>query len=115
MTRLFLALVTAALVANTAFAGDSRTERVQFHKGASSATIEGRINGYDSVDYLLGARGGQSMSISMASDNGSNYFNIIPPGKGDMVSTRRPRFRTACDNAQDFSLNRSKIASRPTP
>jgi hypothetical protein len=83
MTRLFLALAAGFLVANTALADDIRTERVQFHKGASSATVEGQIKGRESVDYLLGAREGQSMNVSMATDNRSSYFNIIAPGKAN--------------------------------
>ena len=83
MTRLFLSLAAAVLVANNALAGDIRTERVQFHKGASSATVEGHIKGRESIDYVLGAREGQSMNVSMATDNASSYFNIIPPGKAD--------------------------------
>ena len=33
------------------------------------------------IGYLLGARHGQSMNVSMATDNGANTFNIIAPGK----------------------------------
>jgi hypothetical protein len=54
---------------------------VHFAKGANSATIEGRIQGDMTIDYLLGAKQGQSMNVSMATDNGANYFNIIAPGK----------------------------------
>jgi hypothetical protein len=56
---------------------------VHFAKGANSATIEGRIQGDMTIGYLLGARQGQSMNVSMASDNGANTFNIIAPGEGD--------------------------------
>jgi hypothetical protein len=56
---------------------------VQFAKGANSATVQGTIKGYETVDYLLGARKGQSMNVSLATDNGANYFNIIAPGKAD--------------------------------
>jgi len=83
MTRLFFALVAAVLVASTALADDIRTERVQFHKGANSATVHGTIKGRETVDYVLGARKGQSMNVSMATNNGANYFNIIEPGKAD--------------------------------
>jgi hypothetical protein len=83
MTRLSFSLVAAVLVASTALAADIRTERVQFHKGANSTTVHGTIKGYESVDYVLGARKGQSMNVSMATDNGANYFNIIEPGKAD--------------------------------
>jgi len=83
MTRLFFSLVAAVLVASTALAGDIRTERVHFHKGANSATMQGTLKGYETVDYLLGARKGQSMNVSLSTDNGANYFNIIAPGKAD--------------------------------
>jgi hypothetical protein len=56
---------------------------VHFAKGANSATIEGRIQGDMTIDYVLGARQGQSMNVSMATDNGANYFNIIAPGRSN--------------------------------
>jgi hypothetical protein len=43
--------------------------------------IEGSIKGYETFDYVQGAKEGQSMNVSMATDNGANYFNIIAPGK----------------------------------
>ncbi|MGF1527635.1 MAG: SH3 domain-containing protein [Candidatus Competibacterales bacterium] len=61
------------------------TVRVQFEPGAESAVVEDSITGYESVDYLLGAQAGQYANISMASDNGSNYFNIIPPGEENVA------------------------------
>ena len=72
MTRLFFSLVAAVLLASTALADDIRTERVEFHKGANSATVEGTIKGYETVDYLLGARKGQSMNVSLSTDHGAN-------------------------------------------
>ncbi len=60
-----------------------RTERVQFAPGATSATVEDRIVGYEGVDYVLNAQAGQYANISMATDNGANYFNILPPGSND--------------------------------
>jgi hypothetical protein len=81
MTAMTRILMAGLLVSATAVASDIHTERVQFAKGANSATIEGRIQGYKSVDYVLGAKQGQSMNVSMGTDNGANYFNIIAPGK----------------------------------
>lgn len=60
-----------------------RTQRVQFAPGATSATVEDRIVGYEGVDYVLNAQAGQYANISMATDNGANYFNILPPGSND--------------------------------
>lgn len=64
---------------------DIRTERVQFERGANSAVIEDSIAGYDIVDYVLGAREGQYMNVSMATDNGGNYFNILAPGEDEVA------------------------------
>ncbi|MCF2514060.1 hypothetical protein LVY65_03105 [Sphingomonas sp. G124] len=57
-----------------------RTERVTFAKGASSKTVKGSIKGYDYVDYVINARGGQQMAVKLTTNRGSNYFNIMPKG-----------------------------------
>lgn len=60
-----------------------RTQRVQFQPGTNGTTIEDTIVGYEGVDYVLNAQAGQYANISMATDNGANYFNILPPGSND--------------------------------
>jgi hypothetical protein len=35
------------------------------------------------VDYVLGARAGQKMNVSLATNNGANYFNVLPPDSND--------------------------------
>jgi hypothetical protein len=72
--------VAAAIVAGRADALDEvRQERVQFEPGASSAVIAGEITGYEGIDYLLGARAGQTMRVTMTTDHAASYFNVIPP------------------------------------
>jgi hypothetical protein len=87
--RLLAAFLLPFLVmhlASAAFAGsDIRTERVQFERGANSAVIEGSITGYETVDYLLRASKGQYLNVSMATDNGGNYFNILLPGETEVA------------------------------
>jgi hypothetical protein len=104
-----LLLTTALLLlATPAFADDIRTERVQFHRGANSATVEGSIKGYEGVDYVLGAKAGQSMNVSMATDNGANYFNIIAPGKADEAmfigSTSGKQFEGVLPASGDYTV-----------
>ncbi len=78
--------VLALLAVSSAFAAnDSRTVPVHFKPGANSAVVEGRIKGYATVDYVLEARKGQSMNVSMATKNPSAYFNILPPGSNDVA------------------------------
>jgi hypothetical protein len=81
-----LATVLVPLAAHPVLAqSDVRTERVGFERGANSTFVEDSITGYETVDYVLGAREGQYPNISMATDNGANYFNIIPPGEADVA------------------------------
>ncbi|WP_330961235.1 hypothetical protein [Photobacterium sp. 53610] len=75
---LFLLMTTM-----TAAADDIRTERVQFQKGATSAVVEDSIQGYEVVDYVLNAREGQTMNVSMATKNTATYFNIMAPGENE--------------------------------
>jgi hypothetical protein len=86
MTWLVLTVVASLTLGHgSTTAADIRKERVSFAPGATSATVQGTIKGYQAVDYLLGARQGQSMTVSMASDNAANYFNILAPGEKDVA------------------------------
>ncbi|MGD9603218.1 MAG: hypothetical protein AB7V59_15520 [Gammaproteobacteria bacterium] len=70
------------LSAPTVFAADDiRVERVQFKKGASGAVIEASIKGYETVDYVLGARAGQTMTVTLDTRHGATYFNLLAPGE----------------------------------
>lgn len=62
-----------------------RTQRVQFKPGATSATVQGSIRGYQIVDYVLNARQGQYMNVSMATNNNASYFNILAPGETEVA------------------------------
>ncbi|MBZ2210029.1 hypothetical protein [Massilia soli] len=86
LARRFWILAGALLVMGSGFAADqTRTERVQFKRGSNSATVESRIKGYESVDYLLGARAGQHMNVSMTTKHGATYFNILAPGETEVA------------------------------
>lgn len=74
------ALFVAAPTPSSAQGRDIRKERVHFAAGATSATLEGTIKGYDVIDYVLGAKAGQPISVDMTTSNLSSYFNLLPPG-----------------------------------
>ena len=82
-TPLLIAAIVTFVVSPTLARDDIRTEQVHFKRGASSATINGKIKGYEVVDYVLEASKGQQMNVSMATDNGANYFNILAPGENE--------------------------------
>lgn len=59
--------------------------RVQFQPGATGTTLNGTIVGNEYRDYVLGARAGQTMVVSLdvtaTNGNGSAFFNILPAGQ----------------------------------
>jgi hypothetical protein len=69
-----------------ASAADSiETRPVRFAKGASSATVKGSLKGYQTIDYTLRAKAGQTMSVKLQTSNGAHYFNVLPPGSNDVA------------------------------
>jgi hypothetical protein len=81
-----LAAMLLAGTANAATAQEvraERAERVQFARGASSATVRGRIEGYRMVDYLVNARAGQRMTVRLDTRGRFTYFVVRAPGSED--------------------------------
>jgi hypothetical protein len=101
-----LALVFLLSGATARGEGDIRTQRVQFARGAASATVKGSIKGYEIVDYLLGAAKGQYMNVSMATDNTASYFNVMAPGETEVAffngSTSGSRFEGELPASGDY-------------
>ena len=86
MLKTFASFAMALALTSPAAAQDhSRTERVQFARGASSATLQGSLHGYDTVDYVLGARAGQTLSVRLQPTNASAYFNITKQGADEAL------------------------------
>ncbi len=62
------------LVASQAAMAQKR-KRITFKRGASSATVSGRISGDGYLEYLMNGRAGQLMSIDVTSGNGKVIVN----------------------------------------
>ncbi|WP_206069581.1 hypothetical protein [Novosphingobium olei] len=74
-------LIGAALVAvlaGTAPALAQASQVIAFAKGNDNASVKGAIVGDTYKDYLISARGGQKMGVSLITK--AAYFNIMPPG-----------------------------------
>ena len=95
MRRRHIVALAVAPLAGTAAAQAPRQERVRFAPGTNGATLRRRITGDETIDYLVGARAGQTMSVVMRSSNRSAYFNVNPPGSDEAIfigSTSGDRF-----------------------
>lgn len=79
-----LILTAVALTLATVPASAQMSSQVQFEAGNDNAALNGTITGQEYRDYVLRARGGQTMSVALTVDstngNGTAYFNILPPG-----------------------------------
>ena len=75
----------ALLLAGLAHPASAQSrERVKFAKGNDNTSVNGKVTGAGYHDYLLGAKAGQTMAVSLITD-GSAYFNILPPGSTDVA------------------------------
>lgn len=58
---------------------------IRFKPGATSTTINGTVRGDEYIDYVVNARGGQAMVVSLGvtgtNGHGSAFFNILPAGQ----------------------------------
>jgi len=81
MKNSIITIFACLVIAMVSLADETpRTERVQFEKGKSEATIKSKIRGYEEADYLLWAGAGQTMDISLVTSHSATYFNVFAPG-----------------------------------
>ncbi|MFZ4286825.1 g-type lysozyme inhibitor [Variovorax sp. HJSM1_2] len=73
---LALTCIPSAVLAQEA----PRVVPVHFAKGASSTSLKGTVKGYESVDYRLSAKSGQTLTVTLKASNTSTYFNLMAPG-----------------------------------
>ena len=71
--------------ASPSFADAIETKPLQFAKGTSAATVKGTLKGDQTIDYTVRARAGQTMTVTLQTGNGANYFNVLPPGSDDVA------------------------------
>ena len=64
-----------------------RDETLTFPEGATSATLQDKLKGYQIVNYLLDAKAGQSLTVQLETDNPSNFFNLLPPDSEEAIFT----------------------------
>ena len=82
LTAVFL--IALGLLASANQVAAQARVRVRFGRGASSATLRGRINGYKYVDYIIGARAGQTLSVKLQT-GGSTEFVVFDPSDENVI------------------------------
>ncbi|WP_326542707.1 hypothetical protein [Pseudorhodoferax sp.] len=79
----FLPLLSIACFVTAGAAAQERTERLALERGVASAS--GQIKGDGSVQYQLAAEPGQQLTVQLATNNPSNYFNVERGGGAEAI------------------------------
>lgn len=77
LITIFLVMIPAVISAQII------TKRVSFPKGKTSTVIEGSMAGDQTIDYVVGARAGQNLVVTLTPKTNQPYFNVLPPGSDD--------------------------------
>jgi hypothetical protein len=79
MHKALVSFAAAVLVTSAPTAAQQKIP-VQFAKGTSAATMKGTIKGDQFRDYMINARAGQTLAVTLANPDGQAFFNVMPPG-----------------------------------
>jgi len=109
--RSVIGLVTAAwialLVLNLNAAEGIRQVPVHFKKGTSQASIKGHIKGRETIDYVLRAKAGQTMTVNLETSHTGAYFNVLPPGSNEAIfigQVAGPKFEGKLPKDGDYTI-----------
>ena len=106
----FLLAALALLPLATAAQPAVPSTTVTFKKGASSAVVQGKLQGPDpdARDYIVRAGAGQKMTVEMQTKSTSTYFNVLPPGSDEALYrgevAGEPRWSGALPASGDYRV-----------
>ncbi len=81
----FEALMIVLLLATISGAAEGLHKKLRFARGSNSATVEGAVVRGDRDEYVLGARAGQKMTVSITSLEDNAVFQIYKPGNKETL------------------------------
>lgn len=81
LSALFILLVSAGTTT-----AQGKKVNVNFKAGTSGATYSNTVSGNGSVDYIIKAKGGQQMSVTLTSPNSSLYFAATKAGSVEAIA-----------------------------
>ncbi|HYE74623.1 MAG TPA: hypothetical protein VEF04_14890, partial [Blastocatellia bacterium] len=87
VTHWLILLLSLVLISSPGFAQGKRVKRLQFARGTTSAVEKGTIKSSQEIVYLVGAREGQLMKVSLTGRSANNdiVFTIEGPAGSDLV------------------------------
>ncbi len=107
MKKLLVCLLASALLTGTALTAEA-AKQIAFGKGKSSASVSGKVQGSNDVDYVIRASAGQTLTVDFKAGKGAAYFNVLPPGStGDAIfvgSSAGNHFKGTLPSDGDYTI-----------
>lgn len=85
MQKLVTWLLVALLSSSVLAADKITTIPVKFAHGATGTTVSGSVQGYDTVEYTLAAKAGQTIDLKLSGSTNA-YFNLFAPDMQESLS-----------------------------
>jgi len=82
-------LFVAAHAAQAQNGGKAEPNRIEFKRGAHSATLKGRVRGDEEAEYSFGAGAGQAISINVSSVPANAIAVEVRSPNGDALELER--------------------------
>ena len=86
LTRRWLSAVWVCSLALSSLCAQGVDKKIQFARGASSATLKGTVVRGERDRYRLSAKKGQTMSLRITSEEDNAVFQIYLPGEQEALS-----------------------------
>ena len=107
MKKLLACLLAGALLTGTALTAEA-AKQISFGKGKSSASVSGKVQGSNDVDYVIRASAGQTLTVDFKAGKGAAYFNVLPPGStGEAIfvgSSEGNHFKGTLPSDGDYTI-----------
>lgn len=86
MNKLLTVMLCSVLACAGVFAADAvKREQVELAQGAPVKKLNGKIKGYESVEYSIAVPAGSTLDLKLKSRNPSNYFNVSAAGADEAL------------------------------
>lgn len=83
-----VSIVAVGLLSSVSALAQTKTVKVKFKPGATGGTYKNSVTGYGTVDFVVTANAGQTMSAKLTSSNQSLYFYVRKSGANEAISER---------------------------
>lgn len=100
---IILFLTAFGLLASANQVAAQTRSRVRFARGASTATVRGRIVGYKYVDYIIGVRAGQTLKLKL--ETGGNIgFVVFDPSDENVIGADETEYTGEIEFTGDYKI-----------